>query len=728
MKKSFSDHSLGRGNRLSGNTPAGDMAMMSSTSMNTSWGGTLKMQTQTLTSTIGRSSAPTVDDSDTMGSRKLSFSSRPGQKIIRQISDPMAMRATMSCGALGTDGNGRSTSRTIAGVCNLQSAATVFRSRIRASIGVTDSQRPRMSLSVEETGFASKHRQHGSHGSLAMVDHDFSVGLLEASNPLIGMSGQPCAVSAPSAPPSGLAAIGGFAVTSSSGWAGANRSSLKGTTGFGCTKKNGHFDCPKGGPGILLKVPPNKLRLEGAKPSATWMAMEKENEVSAVRDLGRDKPQHVNQSNPNNSNPQADLTPATKLPHDVLMGRLKGRAARLEAENTKVFLAQYRSDPETSHCDHQSDRHLSSAVNQTRGEGSQDHHLDHLLSKTMARAEQLQQSVKELELGAQEAERTLDKAQLVTVQVASDAELANLNPFERSRLKLQEDKINAEVQDGIDLAAKQHALASRKLQSELFELRDQKVLLEEFRRARLERVQGGLATARDGSRLRHSVRKMIRLDAQRIIQKLEGYGPPLENWMREVLVNMCHVEIKIEDMEKKVEHLREKALKPLNTKLAGMTSAETSQRFDELCRKTQDRMKSIRAEGGGTFGVKLEGDDTFASGDDEKAIYRFLADARQDDLVLSGIEEAPITRNRSMEEMSRVELEVNASRRLLSDMRQNVAAIVCNQMRQDEKNLGANVHTVDWGWRVMSLLVSEEFAKNTMKEVKKNTPQGRLLD
>merc|ERR1740117_2147039 len=134
-------------------------------------------------------------------------------------------------------------------------------------------------------------------------------------------------------------------------------------------------------------------------------------------------------------------------------------------------------------------------------------------------------------------------------------------------------------------------------------------------------------------------------------------------------------------MEKKVEHLREKALKPLNTKLAGMTSAETSQRFDELCRKTQDRMKSIRAEGGGTFGVKLEGDDTFASGDDEKAIYRFLADARQDDLVLSGIEEAPITRNRSMEEMSRVELEVNASRRLLSDMRQNVAAIVCNQMR-----------------------------------------------
>ena len=48
---------------------------------------------------------------------------------------------------------------------------------------------------------------------------------------------------------------------------------------------------------------------------------------------------------------------------------------------------------------------------------------------------------------------------------------------------------------------------------------------------------------------------MIRNGAQRILQRLETAKLPLEPWMREVLLNCCYVEIRIEDFALEwVEH------------------------------------------------------------------------------------------------------------------------------------------------------------------------------
>ncbi|CAE7445237.1 unnamed protein product, partial [Symbiodinium sp. CCMP2456] len=72
-----------------------------------------------------------------------------------------------------------------------------------------------------------------------------------------------------------------------------------------------------------------------------------------------------------------------------------------------------------------------------------------------------------------------------------------------------------------------------------------------------------------------------------------------------------------------------------------------------------------------------------------------------------------------------LEGEITSLRRLLSDMRANAAAVICNHLRQAEKSAGRNwapKEAAAWGHRMLSLLVSEDFATTTMKELLKLSP------
>jgi len=387
-----------------------------------------------------------------------------------------------------------------------------------------------------------------------------------------------------------------------------------------------------------------------------------------------------------------------RTPHETLMSRLKSRSARMEAESNKLFLDSYRSAT------------VSSAASDSR--------LDTLLKATQERSEELRLKSEELQTEVADAERRLERANNCNAVRASEQELQAMNAFERSQRKIQEDKREEELQHQRDEAQASYAKMHRRLQSELIELRDYKVLLREFRRMRLEKLQEALLRVEDGRKLRSCVREMIRHGAQRILQRLDQAEVPLEPWMREVLVNSCHIEMRIEDKEGQLLNLRRQALGSVKADVQAMCSQTKQERFDRLMESFKGDANRHARNADHTAGEGGEGGDGMAH-----SLPTLRADA------------TPAARARRVPEdiatqMTMAEADIAAMRRLLNDMRQNAAAAICNSIRQAEKSGVPEVgrEASHWGTRVLTLLVSEDFAKATMKELQRSAPHKQFVD
>ncbi|CAJ1462025.1 unnamed protein product [Effrenium voratum] len=432
----------------------------------------------------------------------------------------------------------------------------------------------------------------------------------------------------------------------------------------------------------------------------SWAALRKaqalESLIAEVRSLAGDAPVKGDGNN--------DLPP--KNSHEALLIRLKSRAARLEAEKHRDFISNYwntmRSDEDSS---------------------AQDAHLDGLLEALDKRAEELKQRSEELQHEAKEAERRLEHVNSLNLGRATDHELQAMNAFERSQRRIQEDKKEEEYQKQRDEVQALFAKVHRRLQSELIELRDYKVLLREYRRLRLEKLSETLGKVQDGRRLRHCVRVMIRNGAQRILLRLESAQLPLEPWMREVLLNCCYVEIRIEDTDQKLLTLRRLALRPVHDEVQAMISKTKAERFENLFTRTLEMRHMPQAEEEKplpeefpTTGRKSAGGASTTSS---------FASERKGNQK----EEEPDVPEKVKAEVRKLEEELSSLRRLLQDMRNNAAAVICNQLRQAEKSAGRNWSSKEaaaWGHRMLSLLVSEDFAKRTMKEWQKLAPTAML--
>mmetsp|Transcript_38260 Transcript_38260/g.101186 ORF Transcript_38260/g.101186 Transcript_38260/m.101186 type:complete len:549 (+) Transcript_38260:171-1817(+) len=463
---------------------------------------------------------------------------------------------------------------------------------------------------------------------------------------------------------------------------------------------------PSGGPrpgGFLAGLVGGKKSGPGQRRSKSMGSLE----VSEVRLLADDHPVK-----------EGDLH--LKSPHEALMLRLKSRAARQEAESNRSFIATYRAES------------LASPASEAR--------LDTLLKSTAKRAEELRQRSEDLQQEVTDAERKLEKVNTLTCTRATDAELQALNAFERSQRRIQEDKREEDLQKVRDEVQAHYAKVHRRLQSELIELRDYKVLLREFRRVRLEKLHDTLGRVTDGRRLRACVREMIRYGAQRILQKMEAASLPLEAWMNEVLVNCCHVEIRIEEAEEKLLLIRRKALAPVKDDVEAMLARSKQERFESLCARAWEG----RHGNGGTLAGATSMN---SSGGFEDSFFRRQSssvDSSFGDTIpvegggerLSsaggGGGERPSTvkraDDRTLEEMRAAEAHIMSLRRLLNDMRHNAAAVICNQIRQVEKGGGreASKESVEWGNQMLSMLFSEDFAKATMKELQKSAPTAKL--
>jgi len=441
-----------------------------------------------------------------------------------------------------------------------------------------------------------------------------------------------------------------------------------------------------------------------------------------------------------------------KGPHEQLMQRLKSRAARKEADSTKNFLAAYRNE----------------TIPSPSGEAK----LDELLKSAARRSEELRERSQELEMEVAEAERKLEKANTANNGRASDSEMQTLNAFERSQRRIQEDKHEEDLQKQREDVQANYAKVHRRMQNELIELRDYKVLLREYRRVRLEKLHETLQHTTDGRRLRGCVREMIRHGAQRILQKMEGADLPFEPWMNEVLVNCCHVEIRIEEAEDKLLHIRRDALKPVKRDVEAMLARSKQERFELLCQRTWQGRHGCTTGVGGGLGPEASGSmgsswkgsmpdgnsttavlTTLVHMEDHSAkdgsfrarapqLRRVSADSSFDGEgglgstsrcgtappASAGTTGDVRTSEQVLQEMRAAEANIQSLRRLLNDMRHNAAAVVCNQIRQAEKSGGreAGKQAAEWGNQMLSMLVSEEFAKATMKELQKSAPTAKL--
>jgi hypothetical protein len=461
-------------------------------------------------------------------------------------------------------------------------------------------------------------------------------------------------------------------------------------------------------PGGFLKGLSSSAGVGGKSSSSQRSQSAVSLDIAEVRALGNDEPFSAEQD-PNNTN---------KSEHGTLMIRLKSREARAKAESNREFLTKYR---------------LKGASNP-----KDDDWLDRLLKGTTARADELRVKSEELQIEMNDAERKLERATSQTVSRANDTELQAMTAFERSQRRVQEDKREEELQKLRDEAQANYVRVHRRLQNELIELRDYKVLLVEFRRLRLEKLQETLGRVSDGRRSRACVREMIRHGANRILDRLERAKVPLESWMREVLVNSCHLELRIEDSEDTLLKLQRRALGPVKAEVQDMVNASKQDRFETLCVRTWESRRRcavadepvISRETTIKFApsVPQEADDTLKStyAGSNAGVRGIMAMANAQKSSMQCLTRVP---EDIAGEMQTVEADIAAFKKLLNDMRANAAAVICHHIRETEKT-GARAATnaaMEDGFRMLKLLVNEDFAKTTIKELQKSAPQGKFV-
>lgn len=372
--------------------------------------------------------------------------------------------------------------------------------------------------------------------------------------------------------------------------------------------------------------------------------------------------------------------------------------------------------------------------------------MNEIIRTTAAKVEELQEYTDKLSVEDGDLSRKLERVLETSVQREPDEELMHMSVFERQQVRIAEDKKEEILKRQRDEVQTAFVRVHRRLQSDLAEMRDYNVFLQEIRTLRLEKLQESLAKESDGRRLRALVREMIRHGAQRVLQRLEQAAKWLEPWMREVLANSCHIEIRIEDGESKLAALRQRALGPVSTDLQALSQQTKQQRLDVLQQDIQhfassaaslSRVSSPAASpAGGGRPASLLPDEGDAQRDRPATTpVASLLEAPQLSRRLSKPQASVANLSRVAEDASSrikaAEAELAALRRLLQDMRHNAGAAVCFRIRQAERASGKDQQSKDdahaWGVAMLTVLVSEAFAKETLKAMEQATGGKKQL-
>lgn len=391
-----------------------------------------------------------------------------------------------------------------------------------------------------------------------------------------------------------------------------------------------------------------------------------------------------------------------------------------------------------------------------------------LIAHLARRADELEESTRRLRTEEAELNWKVERMLLQSVRRAPEEELLHMSAVERQMVRVDEDKREEELKRQRDESQAAYARVHRKLASELSEMRDYRVYLQSCRQLRLEKLQESLSVTGDGRKLRAVVREMIRHGAQKVLQRLEQAAKWLEPWMCEVLANSCHLEIRIEDADVRLVHLRRQMLQPFQSDLRSLNESSKRERLAALTSPLSPQERSCEvgssrvAAVAGAFESQNLADTRGPSphmarkapssssaalpvlNEDRDSSFSSCAPVAVSpkDLPTASLREASQNKEHDTSHHGVRELvpqdvagkieaavaEMDSLRRLLYDMRHNAAAAVCHRVRSADRGAGGVCRqTREWGTSVLTVLVSEEFARDTMKAMQKSTNGPKRL-
>jgi hypothetical protein len=285
-----------------------------------------------------------------------------------------------------------------------------------------------------------------------------------------------------------------------------------------------------------------------------------------------------------------------------------------------------------------------------------------------------------------------------------------------------------------------------KQSNDLIELRDYRLLVQEYKKVRLDKLQSDLAAATDGTTLRAILRDMIRQGGKDLVSRLCATELPLEPWMMQALVNMAHIEAKTEEVEAKLFEVRQAVFAQGKDGMESMMSRSNEARFDLLCAQTwhvaeeiRDKASSTSVPWGSSRQKECSGSTSLPvlSSPKQQLVnsQRPVADIRSYekhsalDTLLTASPTAILSERRDDIHTTQfgargatraLEKQVTNLTKMLQDIRQNVAAVVSNRMDQAQRMERLDAKEVnDWGQAVLHLMISDDYANATMKQLKK---------
>lgn len=343
--------------------------------------------------------------------------------------------------------------------------------------------------------------------------------------------------------------------------------------------------------------------------------------------------------------------------------------------------------------------------------------LAKLINSTADHCNELQKKTMICQQEASDAEAHLKYIKIKEVPRKTEAQLRAMTSFEKMQQLTLEDKMEEDLQREKEEAQHNYSTTVKRLNHSLIELQDFRVIQRELERLKIDKLSDALKYVSEGRLVRACIRGLIQHGAERLLQRLDVLPVSLDSWMRECVINMSYLELKIEDAEARLAERRQTMM--ISTKslqdLAGQTieqrveakkiSNHPSSHQDALVRKKTEETEGLRKR-----------DTKFAWIDgvpDAEDLTRSLSK----DPALNG--DSRIS-NSAMEEMQDYTAEIKAYRQQIADMKWSVASIISQSIiKAKTKSREKGRQAVRDGMKVLSCLTSEEFAKFSLKEMQK---------
>lgn len=406
---------------------------------------------------------------------------------------------------------------------------------------------------------------------------------------------------------------------------------------------------------------------------------------------------------------------AFQEPREQSLSHVKSPIALKLVKDCTSFLRQYqKADVPT----HEEEARLAKLINSTAG------HCNELQQRTVS-----------LQKEASDAEDHLKTMRNKAVNRMSENKKAALTSFQKMQQRTLEDKMEEDLQRGKDQAQHNYSSSVKRLNHALVESQDFRVIHRELERMKIEKLSDALKYVSEGRLVRSCIRGLIQHGAEKLLLKLDVLPIPLETWMKEVLINMSYLELKIEEAEDKIAELRQTSVGSTKSAqdLLGQTCEQrvenlkmqnaASSHQEALTRKRNEE-RGEREGGLGKRDTKfawlpggLHNEPSERNGgadaDDKSALSMSNA-------TLLCAPAASRVSHVTMQEMQDYTAEIKAYSKQINEMKWNVASVTSQNIiraKRDSREKGRQAERD--GIKVLVCLTSEEFAKFSMREMQK---------